>query len=144
MGQQQILLVIIVTIIVSIATVAALNTFLSFSETINVDAMRDDISKIALAAQGYYYKPDMLSGGGNSFEDFSFENLSLPGFEQSEDGGRTIASENGSYSVIQIDSDELVIEAIPSGADDQVYTAVIQPDNFEVQEGEMGQRVEDE
>ena len=144
MGQQQILLVIIVTIIVSIATVAALNTFLSFSETINVDAMRDDISKIALAAQGYYYKPDMLSGGSNSFEDFSFQNLSLTGFEQPDDDGRTIASENGTYSVIQSDSDELVIEAIPSGANDQVYTAVIQPDNFEVQEGEMGQRVEDE
>ena len=143
MGQQQILLVIIVTIIVSIATVAALNTFLSFSETINVDAMRDDLSKIALAAQGYYYKPDMLSGGGNSFKDFLFENLSLPGFDEPTENGRTITSEYGTYSIIQSDSNELIIEAIPSGADDQVYTAVIQPDSFELQEGEMGQRVEE-
>jgi len=144
MGQQQILLIIIVTIVVSIATVTAINTFMSLSENINIDAMRDDISKIALAAQGYYYKPEMLAGGGNSFENFSFENLSLSGFDPVHDNGQTITSANAAYTIIRSDSDELIIEVIPAADNEQIFTAVIQPDRFDIQEGEMGQRIEDE
>lgn len=40
MGQQQLLLVILVTIIVGIATVVAINTFSSAADSANLDAVR--------------------------------------------------------------------------------------------------------
>lgn len=54
MGQQQLLLVILVTIIVGIATVVAINTFGSSAEQANLDAVRQDIAQIATAAQAWY------------------------------------------------------------------------------------------
>jgi len=57
MGQQQLLLVILVTIIVGIATVVAINTFGSAADAANIDAVRNDVAAIASGAQGYYMKP---------------------------------------------------------------------------------------
>ena len=51
MGQQQLLLVILVTIIVGIATVVAINTFSSASEQANIDAARQDMLQMAYTAQ---------------------------------------------------------------------------------------------
>ena len=80
MGQQQLLLVILVTIIVGIATVVAINTFSSASDSANVDAVRNDLLNIAASAQQYYMKPDALGGGGNSFDGISVDNLGgVPG-----------------------------------------------------------------
>jgi Tfp pilus assembly protein PilE len=68
MGQQQLLLVILVTIIVGIATVVAINTFGSAADSANIDAVRQDVATIAASAQGYYMKPAMLGGGGRTFD----------------------------------------------------------------------------
>ncbi|MDZ7757448.1 hypothetical protein [Rhodohalobacter sp.] len=73
MGQQQLLLVILVTIIVGIATVVAINTFGSAADSANVDAVRQDMASIAAAAQGYYMKPQMLGGGGRKFDGIDFQ-----------------------------------------------------------------------
>jgi type II secretory pathway pseudopilin PulG len=67
MGQQQLLLVILVTVIVGIATVVAINTFGSASKSANIDAVNNDVASIAASAQAYYTKPSMMGGGGNSF-----------------------------------------------------------------------------
>ena len=66
MGQQQLLLVILVTILVGIATVVAINTFGSSNVNANRDAVRNDVAAIATAAQAWYIKPEMLGGGNNS------------------------------------------------------------------------------
>lgn len=79
MGQQQLLLVILVTVIVGIATVVAINTFSSASEAANRDAATNDMVAIAAAAQAYYIKPLMLNGGGNSFADIDFQNIAFAG-----------------------------------------------------------------
>ena len=47
MGQQQLLLVILVTIIVGIATVVAINTFGTAADNANIDAVRNDMTAIA-------------------------------------------------------------------------------------------------
>jgi len=50
MGQQQLLLVILVTIIVGIATVVAINTFGAAADSANLDAVRQDMGSIAASA----------------------------------------------------------------------------------------------
>lgn len=79
MGQQQLLLVILVTVIVGIATVVAINTFSSASEAANRDAATNDMVAIAAAAQAYYIKPLMLNGGGNSFANIDFQQIAFAG-----------------------------------------------------------------
>lgn len=77
MGQQQLLLVILVTIIVGIATVVAINTFSSAADSANLDAVRQDVANIAASAQGYYMKPTQLGGGGQTFASVTFNNISF-------------------------------------------------------------------
>ncbi len=79
MGQQQLLLVILVTVIVGIATVVAINTFSSASEAANRDAVTNDVVAIAAAGQSFYIKPVMLNGGGNTFTGIGFDDIAFAG-----------------------------------------------------------------
>jgi len=97
MGQQQLLLVILVTIIVGIATVVAINTFSGAAESANVDAVRQDVASIASAAQGYYMKPEMLGGGGGDFEGLTFNTMAFAADSISNDG-LTAVNANGVYT----------------------------------------------
>ena len=108
MGQQQLLLVILVTIIVGIATVVAINTFGAAADSANVDAVRQDVSQIAAAAQGYYMKPRMLGGGGRTFTDITFRDFAFAAAGLSVDGDFA-QNENGFYELV-------------AGADDQEFT----------------------
>ncbi len=85
MGQQQLLLVILVTVIVGIATVVAINTFSSASESANRDAVTNDMVAIAAASQAYYIKPTMLNGGGNSFNGITFRQVAFAADSMSAD-----------------------------------------------------------
>jgi Tfp pilus assembly protein PilE len=96
MGQQQLLLVILVTIIVGIATVVAINTFGSAADAANIDSVRNDVLAIASSAQGYYMKPAMLGGGGRTFTGLTFNELAFPANGISADG-LTAQNENGRY-----------------------------------------------
>ncbi|MDZ7715010.1 MAG: hypothetical protein U5J95_02240 [Balneolaceae bacterium] len=60
MGQQQLLLVILVTIIVGIATVVAINTFSSASDSANVDAVRGDLLNIAACCTAVLHEAQCL------------------------------------------------------------------------------------
>ena len=112
MGQQQLLLVILVTIIVGIATVVAINTFGAAADSANVDAVRQDLASIAASAQGYYMKPEMLGGGGRSFDDITFNNFTFPG--EIATGGASAENENGVYTIDSAEDDELVVSAVPA------------------------------
>ena len=119
MGQQQLLLVILVTIIVGIATVVAINTFGSAADAANIDSVRQDIAQIAAAAQGYYMKPGMLGGGSRSFSGIDFNQFAFAGTVNDADA--TIAfNENGTYKITPSGTDdlELTIEAWPASNDD--------------------------
>ena len=69
MGQQQLLLLILVTVIAGIMTVVAINTMVEMTDSAFEDAVRQDILTAASLAQGYYHKHSMMGGGGNSFAD---------------------------------------------------------------------------
>src|SRR5690606_10538538 len=103
MGQQQLLLVILVTVIVGIATVVAINTFSSASEAANRDAVTNDMVAIAAAAQSFYIKPLMLNGGGNTFTGVNFSKIAFAG---STDGDFLSAiNVNGTYVIGTISTD---------------------------------------
>lgn len=115
MGQQQLLLVILVTIIVGIATVVAINTFGSAADSANVDAVRNDVAQIAAAAQAYYMKPDMLGGGGRSFTGITFNDIAFAANGISANG-LTAQNENGFY-VLSVNDQSIDITANPASAD---------------------------
>ena len=115
MGQQQLLLVILVTIIVGIATVVAINTFGSAADSANVDAVRQDVASIAASAQGYYMKPEALGGGGGDFKNIDFTNLSFGGTIGSDT--KQAVNANGSY-VVDGSTDPMTITAYPSSDPD--------------------------
>ena len=124
MGQQQLLLVILVTIIVGIATVVAINTFSSAADSANLDAVRQDLASIASSAQGYYMKPSMLGGGGNEFTDASWTNIgAIPCNLEQDDGTayNNCVNENGTYVMGTGGGTSLTVTAYPSS--DENYTA---------------------
>jgi hypothetical protein len=116
MGQQQLLLVILVTIIVGIATVVAINTFGAAADSANVDAVRQDVAQIAAAAQGYYMKPEMLGGGGRSFVGITFDHFAFPAAGITDDGD-IAENENGRYVISGEEQGEFTITAHPASCE---------------------------
>lgn len=120
MGQQQLLLVILVTIIVGIATVVAINTFSSAAEGANLDAVRQDVGAIAASAQGYIIKPEMLGGGGGSFASMTFRNLTFASDTISANG-LIAGNQNGTYVIDPSAGTSFTVEAFPSSLDDYAH-----------------------
>jgi Tfp pilus assembly protein PilE len=71
MGQQQILLIILAVIIVSIAIVVGINTFQNTQMNANRDAVTADLVGLAAKAQQFYIRPLSLGGGEQNFQNFS-------------------------------------------------------------------------
>jgi len=161
MGQQQLLLVILVTIIVGIATVVAINTFGSAADQANIDAVNNDIAALASAAQGYYMRPGMLGGGGRTFDGsgtpesdgISFDGLAFPATEIGLTNNRTAVNENGRYVITDVTAQSFTIEAYPSSGDgftpglegdngDGQIVASVAPNNFLL--GQRGTAAEQE
>ena len=116
MGQQQLLLVILVTIIVGIATVVAINTFGSAADQANIDAVTNDVATLASAAQGFYMRPGMLGGGSRSFEGLSFDGLAFPYTAVNGDFSEA-QNENGRYEIsVDADGQEFTITAHPASS----------------------------
>lgn len=140
MGQQQLLLVILVTIIVGIATVVAINTFGAAADSANLDAVRQDMATIAASAQGYYMKPEMLGGGGRNFSGMTFRDIAFSGEIQS--GDVIAVNENGTYVLGGSgDADGISITGHPSSCEgytegsntacsDGSISGTIEPDNL--------------
>jgi len=116
MGQQQLLLVILVTVIVGIATVVAINTFSSASEQANRDAVTNDIVAIAAASQAYYLKPAMLSGGDKTFTYVSFKKFGFTSDSVSADSLMAY-NINGLYKIANRVATQFEVTGVPSSCD---------------------------
>ena len=112
MGQQQLLLIILVTIIVGIATVIAITTFSSAADSANRDAVLQDMANIASSAHGYYMKPGFLGGGEKTFDGITFKDISFPS-DGINSAGNVAQNQNGRYE-IEADDQELTITAHPA------------------------------
>ncbi len=133
MGQQQLLLIILGAIIVAIAVVVGINMMGSASEQANLDAVRQDLLTIGSAAQGWFSKPTMMQGGGNSFTGIDFRDFSFPADSLAGDGSWA-ENQNGRYEVVAGSSDDstFVVDATPAQSD-QVIRATVTQGNIQLQ-----------
>jgi ketosteroid isomerase-like protein len=118
MGQQQLLLVILVTIIVGIATVVAINIFGSAAEQANKDAVRQDLLAASAQAQGIYARPDMMGGAGGDFSSLTVvqiaNRIGIPG---SIDASGVITNENAVYTITEPTALSMTITGVPTSAE---------------------------
>lgn len=129
MGQQQLLLIILVTIIVGIATVVALNTFSSAADSANLDAVRQDLATIGSSAQGYYIKPTMLGGGGKDFRGINFNLISFSS-DTITNSGLTAENVNGVYVIGSKSTNSFQVTATPASGAVTSIVATITEDNM--------------
>jgi hypothetical protein len=95
MGTTQLLLIVVGVIIIGIAiVVGTLPSFIKGMENANRDALTQDCLKLAAAAQGYYRRPALFSGGGNMFSDICIADLGM----DADASGRGINA-NGEFTV---------------------------------------------
>jgi Tfp pilus assembly protein PilE len=114
MGQQQLLLVILVTIIVGIATVVAINIFGSAADQANRDAVRQDLMGAAVQAQAIWSRPILMAGADRNFENLLVaeiaERLNIPG----NTVGAVTTNENGVYTVASRTETAVTINSAPA------------------------------
>jgi len=115
-GQQQLLLVVLVTIIVGTAVVVSLNILGESVKESNKDAVRSDILSIATTSQGWYQKIGMMGGGDRSFEKITFDDVVFA-MKGVSDDGLTAWNENGTYVIDNRKTDAYTITGYPSSDD---------------------------
>lgn len=123
MGQQQLILVILVTILVGTATVIAINIFGTSYDDSNVNAVKQDMITFASLAHSYFKKPEMLGGGGGDFGGLTFRSVDFPA-DQYDGSGATAMNVNGIYSLVvpTATDSSFVITAHPASRIDGVIT----------------------
>ena len=72
MGQQQLLLIALGIIVVSIAVAVGMNQFSTSAVEANRDRLISDLNFLSVVAQAYYKKPASYGGGGQSFTGWEF------------------------------------------------------------------------
>ena len=158
MGQQQLLLVILVTILVGIATVVAINVFGDAAEQANRDAVRQDLLQASASVQAIWAKPTILGGAGNNFgatnlsDEDILRNIAIPG-RINADGD--LENENATYDLTEREGRFIEIEATPASwrdiitlrverleeedTDGRIWIVTLRDGDDEVQEGENGE-----
>ena len=133
MGQQQLLLVILVTILVGIATVVALNVFGSAAEEANRDAVRQDLLNAAAQGQAIFARPALLDGAGRNFDtgldsnQDLLERLGMPATSGFGDCADTeLGNDNGCYEVTARTERDFTIVGKPSSDPANTITARVE------------------
>lgn len=100
MGQQQILLLALVSIILGIVYIVAANVFGNSIVNSNRDAVRQDLFYAAANAQNIYTRPLSIDGISRDFNNIENDQLisqiNIPGIRN----GEIIKNENGLYSIL--------------------------------------------
>lgn len=101
MGQQQLLLILLGVIIIGAAIVIGMTLFDDNATSSNRDALASDLTALALRAQGYYRRPQVLGGGGNSFLGLTMQKLSSKP-----------SNANGTYAVTSVSATQVVLDGV--------------------------------
>lgn len=125
MGQQQILLLILVTVIVAIATILAINTMQESHQNANHEAIRQKMMDATTLAQAYYRKNEMMGGGGGSFENISLEELDIQASDENL----------AEFSLSDAGTTSFTLTAIPASGGENIV-GVIYSDRIEFVSGE--------
>ena len=118
MGQQQLLLLVLAALIVSLAIAAGITTFHNQAIKANEDAVYRDLLIMVTKIEGCFRKPTLLGGVARTTtmaEIISFHQLGY--YERDADGNtiipdKTFHNENADYRLLP--GDTLVIEALPA------------------------------
>jgi hypothetical protein len=94
MGSQQLLLIILGTIVVGVAVVIGITMFQDNAISANRDAVTNDLVALGARAQQYYRRPIPVGGGGTSFEGLTMAKLVGPA------QGDEWVNPNGTYSIV--------------------------------------------
>jgi len=132
MGQQQLLLVILVTIIIGVATIIALNIAGKGADQANRDAVRQDLSAAASYVQSIWERPSLMGGANRKFteldEEIILQYLNIPATEY-QPGDTEATNDNGTYRV-EIESDtELIIIGEPDSGPPNIRITVRRDDD---------------
>lgn len=119
MGQQQIFLILLVTVIVAIATIVAINTMQSSHQRSNHNAIRQKMMDATTLAQSYYHKNQVMGGGDGSFQHITLEHLQI---EPENELGTFVLSAPGPAS--------FTLTATPASGGDDI-TGIIYSDRIE-------------
>jgi hypothetical protein len=98
MGQQQMLLLVLGTIVVGLAIAVAVVLFHDSAVNSNRDALVNDLMDFASRAQQFYHAPAKNGGGGYSFSTITVAKLT-----------NNVFNENGSYSIVSVAPQQLVL-----------------------------------
>lgn len=93
MGQQQLLLLVLATVIVGIATVVGIQAFSQNSVKANADALMNDAVRIASDVQAWSQKGQPF-GGPTTFGDVDAATLASIGY-----GGTSMVNQNGTFTL---------------------------------------------
>ncbi|WP_051069725.1 hypothetical protein [Gracilimonas tropica] len=77
MGQQQLVLILLVTVVVAIATILAINTMQDSHIQANQEALRQKMMDASTLAQAYFRKNKMLGGGGGTYQNITLDHLNI-------------------------------------------------------------------
>jgi len=108
MGQQQLLLIVLGTIIVGVAVVVGINMFTTGAINSERDALILDINTVAASAASYWRKPAALGGGARSFVGVS----DITSF------GSDSSTMNGNFTMSSVTTNQFVLTA--TGANEGV------------------------
>ena len=116
MGQQQLLLIVLITIVIGIASLVAVTTFDSAAQSANRDALTIHMTTLASSAQDYFLRPEPLGGGGRTFSGFTIQGKLLPVSGITSDG-LFAQTENGTLEVVSAEGAALEILGHPSSCE---------------------------
>ncbi|MBI5471346.1 MAG: hypothetical protein HY961_03275 [Ignavibacteriae bacterium] len=107
MGHQQLLLLTLGVIIVSIASAVGMTMFVDNAVQLNRDAVSNDLVYFATRAMQHYRKPQIFGGGGHSFAALTMRHL-----VNKVDASGVTRNMNGAYQIVSVPSgnDPLVIK----------------------------------
>lgn len=112
MGQQQLLLLVLGTLIVGLAVVGGVQMFDQSQKQSNMDSLSQDGVRIAADAQAWYSEPEQFGGGGQSYDGISFNDMgyrtgnTVAGNEAGADEHATV---NGIFRIESASGDQLQI-----------------------------------
>ena len=120
MGQQQLILLVLATTIVGLAITTGIRAFGVNSAKANADAMIQDALRIAIDAQAWKQKPQLLGGQGpkhaadpDKFKGATLVALGYPGVDD------TYVNQNGEFS-IKVTGNRMLVVGTSAMFDSQV------------------------
>lgn len=125
MGQQQIFLILLVTVVVGIATIVAIFNFQETHNNSVYEAIQQDILQAQTQSIAYVKKAKTMGGGGGSYLGITRDDVMLP-----------VQNENAAYSLDEIT--ETGFSVVAESSVGFTVTAVISGDSvvWEKSEGE--------